>query len=118
MSNKKLNLCTTDRACLNWISIDPDGNIYPCEYLRSSMPYGNIKNINFNELQNNINYKNFKKTFLNKNDKCKSCDFFDLCGNGCPVTRIKNNKIKYDGVYVYCESKQNLFKMIKNILNK
>jgi uncharacterized protein len=117
LSNKTINMCSSKQACLSWVSMDTNGDIYPCEYLRSYIPYGNIENINLAELQKTVSYRNFRKLFLHKPEKCITCDFFKLCGNGCPATRVLDGKMTHDGVYVYCEQRKLLFKELKKIFN-
>ena len=116
LSNKTMNLCASKHSCLSWISIDPDGNIYPCEYLRSEMPYGNILDMDLADVYKTASYARFKKLFLHKPEKCQKCRFWDLCGNGCPATRVKDGLMTHDGVYVYCEERIKLFNELKNIL--
>ena len=113
LQRKKLNVCSSNQSCLMWISIDPNGNLYPCEYLRYKHAYGNILNIGLNEITETKSYKQFAELFLTPPIKCKSCDFYTLCGNGCPATRILGNKMSPKGVYVYCQERRNLFDFIK-----
>lgn len=116
-ANKPINLCSSKQTCLNWVSLDPDGEIYPCEYLRSDMSYGNIKDMNLADIYTTNAYAIFKKLFLHKPEKCINCQFWDLCGNGCPATRVKDGQLTKDGVYVYCEERIKLYNELKNILS-
>lgn len=116
LSNKSLCLCSNQGKCLNWISVDELGNLYPCEYLRITNPYGNIKNISLFEVFKSETYNNFKKKVLSVPEKCKHCTLYQLCHNGCPATRIKNNRLSYDGIYVYCEERKKLFNEIQKIV--
>lgn len=50
IAGKNLNICANKGMCLSWISIDEDGDIYPCEYLRKDNPYGNIKDMNIKDV--------------------------------------------------------------------
>lgn len=49
-------------------------------------------------------------------DECKNCELLNLCHNGCPATRIKNNMLAYDGLYVYCEQRKRLINDIKEMI--
>jgi uncharacterized protein len=111
---KPLNLCSSNQTCLNWISIDPEGVIYPCEYLKTDHVYGNIKDIELDEIFSTDSYKNFKTMFNYITPKCMGCEFFKFCGNGCPMIRVKDDKISFDGVYAFCEQRKRLFYEIKN----
>ncbi len=116
LSDKTINLCSSDKSCLNWVSIDPEGQLYPCEYLRSLASYGNILDTDLQNLQKTIAYKNFKKVFLQMPEKCHKCEFYRFCGNGCPATRVKDNLMAHDGIFVYCEQRKKLYKEIKKLV--
>lgn len=115
-THKKLNTCSGGHSCLRWISVDPTGALYPCEYLRSDFSYGTIGNNGLINIRENKNYDNFKKNLSYVDDKCKICELQMICNNGCPATREKNGKLVYEGRYVFCESKKKLYQHIKNKL--
>lgn len=117
INQKTFNLCSGDEGCLQWISIDPNGNLYPCEYLRTQISYGNIHEVDLANIRQTPQYKQFLAMFLDVPQKCKTCDYYLLCRNGCPANRIKDNNIAFDGIYVYCEQKKRLYEEIKNILS-
>ena len=116
IAGKNLNLCSNMGMCLNWLSIDEDGNIYPCEYLRKDNPYGNINNMNIKDVFYSDSYLSFKDKVLSMPEKCKKCKYLNLCHNGCPATRIKNNSLVYDGIYVYCEQRKKLINDINKMI--
>lgn len=111
-----LNICSSSNNCLNWISINEFGEMYPCEYLRVTESYGNINEISIEQALESDGYKRFKNKVMHIPDKCSSCEFWNICHNGCPATRIKNDKLSYDGLYVYCEERQKLYSDILRIL--
>lgn len=112
-------LCSNRGMCAKWISVDEVGNIYPCEYLRSTNSYGNIKDIKLEEVFNLDSYINFVKKINYLPQKCKKCKLFNICHNGCPATRINSkNELTHKGKYVYCEQRINLFDTIEKIVNQ
>lgn len=112
--DEPFDLCSTKNICLSWASIDPDGELYPCEYLRSEMSYGNIKDISIEEMFKGIAFNKFKQKFLHTPEKCKQCEFYKFCGNGCPAIRVDEmGNLKHDGVYVYCKERRRLYEEIK-----
>lgn len=113
IEKKRLTLCSSDQSCLSWISIDPNGNIYPCEYLRSEYSYGNINSMELTDIPKTKEYRCFTEIFKDIPVKCKKCHFYELCGNGCPATRIEDGKISTKGIYVYCQERQMLYTKIK-----
>ncbi len=111
-----INTCSSTNSCVNWISIDENGNVYPCEYLRSTECYGNVKEKHLSEAFRSEAYKRFVRKVMYIPDECKSCNFYDMCGNGCPATRLKGNELVYDGRYVYCEQRKRLYEYIASFL--
>lgn len=117
MSKKSLNLCSSNRTCLHWVSINPKGEIYPCEYLREEYYYGDITQMELSEVFYTPTYQKFKKIYEFVPQICRQCEFFKFCGNGCPATRVNNGKISLDGVYAFCEERKKLFYEIKKVFN-
>ena len=113
-SEKPLNLCSSQNICLSWASIDPDGELYPCEYLRANHSYGNIKEISMDEMFKSISFKNFKEMFTATPTSCQKCAFYRFCGNGCPAIRVDEyGNPNPNGVYVYCEERKQLYNEMK-----
>lgn len=117
ISGQQINCCNGAASCLKWISIDPNGDMYPCEYLRASKGYGNITSMSFKEVLVNNNYKDFIDMFEKLPKECLKCKLLKYCGNGCPATRVKNNKTVFDGHYVYCKYNQEMFNYVNKTLN-
>lgn len=107
-------LCSSNHGCINWVSIDPDGTIYPCAYFKG-MSYGNINDIDLKEVIKTETYQNYRKLFLTPPEKCSKCEYFKMCGNGCVATRLKDNIPDPSGVYVYCEERIKLYKKISQL---
>lgn len=104
-----INTCSSTNTCVNWISINEDGEVYPCEYLRATESYGNIKDMHISKVFETEAYKRFVSKVMYVPEKCKKCEFYKMCGNGCPATRVKNGNLVYDGYYVYCEQRKKLY---------
>lgn len=115
-TGETINTCSSTNSCINWISINEFGDMYPCEYLRATESYGNLKEIGIADVFNTSAYARFLSKLHYIPKECKECSFYDKCGNGCPATRIRNQILSYDGVYVYCEQRQMLYNYIKDIL--
>jgi radical SAM protein with 4Fe4S-binding SPASM domain len=117
-SGESLKLCSCDRTCLQWVSVNPKGELYPCEYLRKSYYYGNINNIEFSDIPFSSGYREFSDIYKKNPLKCQRCDFFNVCGNGCPATRVKNGKMSLDGVYAFCDQRKRLFREASNLFEE
>lgn len=117
LSRNTFNLCSVNRTCLCWVSINPKGEIYPCEYLKNKFYYGNILHINFSDIPNTAAFQRFQKIYEKVPSKCQRCEFYRVCGNGCPVTRVKDGKVALDGVYAFCEERKCLFYEIQRVFD-
>jgi len=117
LSEKSLKLCSINKTCLHWVSINPKGEIYPCEYLREQYYYGNITQMELGDIFSTTVFQEFKRVYRAVPLKCQRCNFFELCGNGCPATRVKDGKISSDGIYAFCEERKALFHEIRNVFN-
>ncbi len=115
-TGETINTCSSTNSCINWISINEFGEVYPCEYLRSTESYGNIKSMHMSEIFKTEAYQRFVKKVMYVPTECKQCEFYEMCGNGCPATRIKDNALVYNGKYVYCEERKRLYEYITKIL--
>ena len=115
-TGETINTCSSTNSCVNWLSIDENGNVYPCEYLRSTESYGNVKEQHLSEVFKSEAYKRFVYKVMYVPDECNNCEFYHMCGNGCPATRVKGTQLVYDGRYVYCEQRKRLYKYLSDIL--
>lgn len=118
LDRKPYPMCSSNRSCLSWVSIDPDGTMYPCAYFRAEMPYGNIMTTPLREVAETVVYQKFRQFHKNLPEECKACEFFDVCGNGCPATRVRDSVLDPMGVYVYCEERRMLFAKIKSVFEQ
>jgi len=119
LKKDRLNLCATTGGCSKWMSVDPEGNIYPCEYLRSKFSYGNILCQNFCQIMTSSEFVEFGRLVSVPNIQCSECEFYDFCGNGCPATRVDfEGNISYSGQYIYCNQRKRLYQKIKTDFEK
>ena len=105
-SNNSYCISNGCKGGINLISIDMNGDIYPCEM----MDYANVKigsiyqNQGLSTNKNLVNQiKKSKKTnifFKNKvNKECSSCPWFYFCQGGCTSRVVySEGKMKYDEV--------------------
>lgn len=109
-----LTLCSSDQSCLCWVSINPQGELYPCEYLRTTLSYGNIMTMELADIIKTPNYQQFRNLFSKIPIPCTNCEFYQVCGNGCPATRVKGDQLSHEGQYVYCQQRKRLYNVIKD----
>jgi len=74
--------CIPCDTVLNGGSIDPHGNVYPCNQMRING--GNILRTSFGEVwQNSPAFQDLRKTRLKDLHSCKQCELFQFCTR-CP----------------------------------
>ena len=113
--------CQAGGTCRgNFISIDPEGNVYPCGRFDGVPEYW-LGNIHQQRLQNIINSERHIEIDNVRHqavaDSCKACSCRIICSNGCLFNSYLNKKNggKKDP---YCESYKMLFQHLRNAINK
>ncbi len=95
--------CGMSGHCNHQFVIEGDGKVYPCDfYCLDAYEMGNINDTNFFELAKHPIAVKFIKDSLAVEDKCKKCEYFRLCANGCKRERIDIDK---------CEAMKEFFRL-------
>lgn len=77
--------------------VEADGEVYPCDfYVLDEYKLGNLNEVNFEEIQERREDRNFVKESLNHSERCKKCSYFAVCRGGCRRHRLIKNE---DGTY-------------------
>jgi uncharacterized protein len=92
-------------AGFGYLTVDPDGTIYPCHRLVGDSRYimGNIRE---NVFQNTLDHKIceiFKRASVNHKPACKKCWAKYICGGGCHATAIQFNDDILQPYTIECE---------------
>ena len=96
--------CVFRGSCSNWMLVDHDGKVYPCERLGRSVCFGEVTSVtSFAEILEALAHRAFTTQILRMPDKCKVCPMQDFCHNGCVAHRIENGDTS--PYYVYCGSR-------------
>lgn len=79
--------------CSHQFVIEGDGQVYPCDFFcLDEYSLGNINSKTFFDMvKSNISINFIKESFVVE-DKCKKCEYYTLCGNGCKRERIDIDK--------------------------
>ncbi len=110
--------CNYSISCRNnFISIGPEGDIYPCGRFDGIKEFwmGNIQKNTLEEAINSeINIKLKNRTLENVSG-CSKCDFGKICNAGCMHNSYCESNIF--GKDPYCSSYKILFREMKKVLN-
>lgn len=110
--------CEYSSCLFHYLSIDSNGNIYPCG--RSYGPeycLGNVHDYeNILDVFKSREYQNLLIGSINRRDKCmSSCEYYDYCQGGCNNNAIMENGLENHGGYS-CQTFKKLFYSISKIL--
>ncbi len=101
----------------NFISIGPQGDIYPCGRFDGIREFwmGNVKKGTIEEAVSSQVNKELKERSLSSVSGCTNCDFGKVCNSGCMHNAYFSGDVF--GKDPYCLSYQMLFKEMKNVLD-
>ncbi len=101
-SGKPAEQCGMNGPCSTQFVVEGDGSVYPCDfYCSDEWLLGNINESTFSDLFNSKLSVSFLKESFRLDDKCRDCEYFQLCrGGGC-----KRNRENAD----YCRAYKSFF---------
>ena len=92
--NGNLTMCESVDCQFRWISLAPNGDIYPCgrNWLdkENTFNFGNIHQQPLLDILNSEKRLKFENDLLEFSESCKDCKYFGYCNSGCPNTRFLN----------------------------
>lgn len=110
--------CNYSVSCRgNFISIGPQGDIYPCGRFDGVKEFwmGNIRENSIEEAMTSEVNKRLTQRKLENVAGCSKCDFGQVCNSGCMHNAYCNGNIF--GKDPYCTSYKQLFKRMKEVLD-
>lgn len=110
--------CNYSTSCRNsFISIGPEGDIYPCGRFDGIKEFwmGNVKNISIEEAVNSDINKKLRERTLENVAGCSKCNFGRVCNLGCMHNAYCSGNIF--GKDPYCSSYKMLFGEMKKVLD-
>lgn len=115
MGIKGLRICSLGKVCFSrayLISLDHKGNVAPCDHFPEII-LGNIFNSNIDDLYF-LDEKRRKliKEQNNNRKGCLFCQWYELCGGGCPSHYSEYKKENY-----YCDDLKSFFSDLQKYLD-
>lgn len=110
----KPRLCEFAGTCSNFITIDSNGDIYPCDSFigDGGLKFGNIVDTDSQEIPESEKYKDFVEMVTTVKSECLKCEWYPICKGGCPHYRYMFRQNFFDRNYL-CEARKRIFKHIK-----
>jgi len=110
--------CGMSGSCVSYYVVEADGSTYPCDfYVFDDWYLGNIKDMEFDEIDRTENRKSFIEVSKPVDPKCQGCSWYGLCRGGCR----RNREPFADGKPVlnyYCEAYREFFEYASDRLYK
>ncbi len=119
ISNKP-RVCHFENSCRDqFISINANGDVYPCGRFDGITPYllGNINEENLVGILNSTKHIQMKERASEMADNCNTCEYINLCNSGCMHNAYIRNRRNAKRDH-YCPSYKILFSHIRNALEK
>lgn len=118
----KPTLCKFAGTCSNFLTIDCNGDIYPCDNFvgYSALKFGNILNDDLQTVIESYKYKNFVEKINAIKPECSNCEWYQICQGGCPYYRYMSGQ-SFSNENYFCEARKSIFKhvekRVKGIIN-
>jgi len=109
-----VNVCSWKGGCLTHISLDPNGNIFPCGryHCYPETSFGNLNQSSLAEIMESSKTKTIHRLIAEGQKECVGCKWYKICNSGCPFLKYAING-HWGGRYIHCRSRQALFTHIR-----
>lgn len=109
---KPLDCHSNTEGCRGFMAITANGDVYPCHrYVgRENFRIGNVLETSLFDIYNSSDA--IYREFCSLGKECESCEWLDVCGNGCALERY-TMKGSFRATDPECSLKKELFGYIK-----
>lgn len=81
-------LCTLGRDCRQYLVVEHDGTVYPCDFfVDEGLRLGNVRGDSLAGMRAGEAYRRFGEAKLAAPEECLSCRHWELCRGDCPGNR-------------------------------
>ena len=109
----KPEICSLQGHCSVQFVTEGDGTVYPCDfYVLDEWKLGDVFENSFSQLVSCENAKRFVESSLDIPKKCRECECYGICRNGC--RRERKYVDEKTNLNIFCESYKGFFSECKN----
>lgn len=107
------SLCKFARSCHTYISIDFNGDIFPCDKFLGlkDFKFGNLKQDSLHEVVHGIKMREFIKKINAIHNNCSKCNIWYICGGACTYYQMSDDKTEQRR---YCYENRRAITYIQN----
>ena len=102
-------ICSLRGCCSVQFAVEGDGSVYPCDfYVLDEYKIGDVYNNSFKEMVSSENCRSFLEGSFAVPHKCKECECFAICRNGCRRERMPDQS--GESINRFCEATKGFYK--------
>ena len=118
MLGNKPSLCKLSGNCQDYITIDYNGNVFPCDNFigYDELKYGNLQTSTLSQILKKKKTIEIKNALSQTHNECNECFAFQFCNSGCNKYRYMWNK-DFKSPFYMCEDTKNIVGHIQKYLN-
>jgi len=107
-------LCSLTRSCKDFITIDWNGDIYPCDNFSgySNFLLGNLLETPISQIIENSKSQEILTQISLSPESCQNCQWFSVCHGGCTHQSYMPG-FSFGKKFYYCSSRKRLFAHIQ-----
>ncbi len=111
---RKANLCNLKRGCKSFITIQPNGDAYPCDYFEGIPEFrlGNIFAQSFVDMFQSQAYQRYLNQVVAYPTECIRCEWFRVCQGGCAYESFLTRDVNY-----FCSDYMRIYDHIDSALS-
>jgi uncharacterized protein len=116
LMGKRTELCKFSGSCYRYITIDTNGDVYPCcEYKKTKYLLGNLLLSTFEEIACGKIFQDYYSKRQERLSICGECKWVSICQGWC--RRNWEDKETFSRENGYCDALQLIFSVVSNKLN-
>ena len=109
MLGGKSNLCEFTGRCSQFVTINTNGDVGPCDSLPSNeISFGNIVENSWDEILQGKPFREFYKKIQASKDACDKCEWSFVCKGGC-LRYSYNDDMENWSTNAFCEARKKVF---------
>lgn len=117
MFNRRVGLCRYEGICSTYITIDSNGDVYPCdEFLNEEFLLGNLVERSLSEVYSSRKLQNYYSGRADMWAVCRQCEWFNTCKGGCMREWKGRKSLHNPETEEFCQARKFIFEKTQKTL--